>query len=304
MPAVKCEFSHQAKGSGCDGRWGEREGEFRDGWKIVFAAAAGSGLGVSALLTYTAGLFVKGMEAEIGLSRTMFGLGVFGATLSVAIGGIYAGRLVDREGPRRIAALGVLFLAAGFIVLATLTQVPIAYVGSMIFTVLFAAGCSPVPYARTVSLAFKRRRGLALGLMQMWIGLSAALVPPLLGWIIASHGWRSGYAALAGLALLGLIPALVGLPRRSPTREGLRSDDLPANIHKSRVLWLLLIGFAMMAVSFAGMLPHFVPMLIDLGVGPLHAASLAGLMGVSVIVVRTPAEVPMVPGDGIEPPTP
>ncbi len=51
--------------------------------------------------------------------------------------------------------------------LATLTWVPIAYLGSMIFTGLFAAGCSPVSYARTVSLAFKRRRGLGLGLMQM-----------------------------------------------------------------------------------------------------------------------------------------
>ena len=263
---------------------GTEQSEFRSGWPIVLSAAAGSGLGVSALLTYTAGLFVKGLENELGLSRTEFGLGVFGATLSVALAGIFVGRLVDREGPRRAAGFGALFLALGFVAMATLVRSPIGYVAGMLMTGLLASGSSPVPYARAVSHAFARRRGLALGLMQMGIGISAALVPPGLGLTIALYGWRAGYAALACIALLGLLPALLGLPRNATRQDAPREGRAP--IAKSREFWLMLTGFATMALAFAGMLPHFVPMLIDLGVSPLRASVLAGLIGISVIVVR------------------
>jgi MFS family permease len=263
---------------------GTDKSEFRSGWPIVLAATAGSGLGVSALLTYTAGLFVNGLEAEIGLSRTEFGLGVFGATLSVALASIFVGRMVDLEGPRRAAGLGALFLAIGFAAMATLVHSPVTYVGLMLITGLLASGSSPVPYARAVSHAFARRRGLALGLMQMGIGISAALVPPSLGLVISQGGWRAGYFALAGVALLGLLPAMLALPKNATRQDVSRADRTP--IARSREFWLMLVGFATMALAFAGMLPHFVPMLIDLGVSPLRAAFLAGLIGLSVIVVR------------------
>lgn len=258
--------------------------EFRSGWTTVLAAAAGSGLGVSALLTYTAGLFVKGLEADIGLTRTQFGLGVFGATLSVALAGVVVGRLVDREGPRRAAMFGALFLGCGFIAMSTLVGSPLTYVVAMMMTGMLASGSSPVPYARAVSHAFARRRGLALGLMQMGIGISAALIPPALGFVIATYGWRTGYQMLACVALVGLVPALFGLPKVMPGPGGRQANVVP--IAKSRNFWLMLTGFATMAIAFAGMLPHFVPMLNDQGVSPVRAAALAGLIGVSVIMVR------------------
>lgn len=265
---------------------GMAENEFRRGWPIVLASASGAGFGVSALLTYPAGLFVKGLEAEFGLTRTTFGLGVFGATLSVALSSIIIGRIVDREGPRRPAMIGALFLAFGFIVLATLVRSPAAYVMVMLLTGLLAAGSSPVPYARAVSRSFVRRRGLALGFMQMGIGVSAALVPPILGHVIAAQGWRAGFLLLACLAVLGLLPGWFIGRGAHVDHASARQDVAPVAVASSPSFWLMLAGFSTMAFAFAGLLPHFVPMLIDAGMDPVGAASLAGLIGVSVIVVR------------------
>ncbi len=43
-------------------------------------------------------------------------------------------------------------------------------------------------------------RGIALGVTMMGIGLAGAIIPPHLGGIIATHGWRAGYYALADRA--------------------------------------------------------------------------------------------------------
>lgn len=49
---------------------------------------------------------------------------------------------------------------------------------------------------------------------------------------------------------------------------------------------MLLLAFGAMALSFAGLLTHFVPMLREAGLDPRTAGSIAGLIGASVIVSR------------------
>ncbi len=44
--------------------------------------------------------------------------------------------------------------------------------------------------------------------------------------------------------------------------------------------------FAMMSLSFAGLLPHFVPMLGDEGLTPVSAGRIAGEIGLAVIASR------------------
>jgi cyanate permease len=45
-------------------------------------------------------------------------------------------------------------------------------------------------------------------------------------------------------------------------------------------------AFAMMSLSFAGLLPHFVPMLMDGGLAPIAAGRIAGEIGLAVIASR------------------
>ncbi|MBO9602790.1 MAG: MFS transporter [Novosphingobium sp.] len=262
-------------------------GEFRQGWRVVLAAGLGSGLGISGLLTYNSGLFVEGLGKDIGLSRTAYGAAFFGATVSLAAAMPVVGRLVDRFGARAVAAGGAAALALGFLLLSAVHSIA-AYFAAMVALGLFAAPSAPVPFTRAVVAGFERSRGLALGLTQVGIGLAAALVPPLVGTEIARHGWRNGFVVLAGLAALGLLPALFGLPGRPTIAAGRDREDGAgfAALRRSRPFLIQLAAFTAMALAFAGMLTHFVPMLREGGLQIERAAALAGLIGMSVIVTR------------------
>ncbi|MEO6338909.1 MAG: MFS transporter [Caulobacteraceae bacterium] len=261
--------------------------EFRRGWPVVLAAAAGCGLGVSGLFTYNAGLFVPDLAKAIGLTRTQFGIAFFLPTLAMAFAVPLVGRIVDRRGAAAPALAGAVGLALAFLALGLLTSSVATY---MLLTFLvggLGAASAPVPFSRAVSAAFDRSRGLALGFMQMGIGVAAAVFPPLVAAVIGGSGWRSGYFLLAGLALLGVVPALA--LTRAPVAR-LSGAELPgldfATAIRRRTFWIQLSAFVVMAFAFAGLLPHFVPMLRDAGMSPAKAGALAGAIGLSVIVSR------------------
>ncbi len=257
--------------------------EFRSGWPVVLTAALGTGLGISGLLTYTAGIFGRDLAAAFGLTRTGLGGAFFLSTLALATALPLAGWLIDRLGPRWPAVGGAVALSAGFAALGTVVTSSATFMLVMAAIGLFAATSAPVAYTRAVNAAFDRGRGLALGFTQVGIGLSAMLVPPVLTQVIATRGWQQGYLLLAGLALIGVVPALL-LPNRAAS---IGSDaGQVAKAVRSRTFLLLLTGFGLMALSFAGLLTHFVPMLREAGMDARSAGALAGVIGLSVVISR------------------
>lgn len=257
--------------------------EFRRGWRVVLAAAAGAGLGIAGLLTYTAGIFAKDLEAAIGLSRTGLGAAFFGATVTLALALPLVGWLVDRFGPRWPAVFGAVSLSLGFAALGTLVDDVPAYLAVMAAIGFLAACSSPVAYTRAVNEAFDRSRGLALGFTQVGIGVAAMAIPPILARVVAERGWHTGYLLLALIAAVGVIPALA-LPGRSGAAPPSRAAD--RSQLRSPLYIGLLLAFGTMALAFAGLLTHFVPMLREAGLDAPTAGTLAGLIGGSVIVSR------------------
>lgn len=258
--------------------------EFRRGWPVVAASAAGAGLGVSGLLTYNSGLFVPALDADFGLSRGAFGLIFFATSVAMALTLPLAGRWIDRRGPVIPALTGAVALAAGFALLSMANSLA-AYAAVMLGIGLLAVGSGPISYNRAVSTTFSAGRGLALGLTQTGIGVSAAVVPPLVTAVMIESGWRQGFLALAFLALVGVLPAL--LIRMAPTVPAAASDspDFRA-IASSPLFRRQLIAFVVMAVGFAGLIPHFVPMLRDAGISAATAAAYASIIGMAVIASR------------------
>lgn len=267
-------------GEGAEGR----PSEFRQGWPIVVAAASGAGLGIAGLLTYSAGIFAKDLEAGIGLGRTALGAAFSIATLALALAMPAVGFLVDRFGPRWPAAFGSLALSAGFLALGTVVESVPGFIAVMAAIGFFAACSAPVAYTRAVNAVFDRSRGLALGFTQVGIGVTAMVVPPLLAIVVAERGWQTGYLVLAVIAAMGMLPALAlpaGNGGGSAVRHVARASEM-----RSRLFVMLLLAFGTMALSFAGLLTHFVPMLREAGLGARTAGALAGLIGASVIGSR------------------
>ena len=148
----------------------------------------------------------------------------------------------------------------------------------------FAACSAPVAYTRAVNAAFDRSRGLALGFTQVGIGV-AAMVDS------ARPRRRRRRARLAEpatsllalIAALGVIPALALPGARGACRQ---TACAATGQMRSPLFVLLLLAFGAMALSFAGLLTHFVPMLREAGLDARTAGAIAGLIGASVIVSR------------------
>lgn len=260
------------------------------GWRRSLAGAVlGSATGVSALLLYTNGLFVAGLTQDYGLTRVQFGFGVLLVTMALAGANPVVGWLVDRFGAKWLSVAGLLLLSVGFASLGLFIESVNSYFLLQVMVALAGAASGPIAYSKVINETFNRHRGIALGITMTGIGVAAAFIPPALANVIADLGWRSGYYALALVPLVGAVLTAALLPSRHAvgTQKSAAQAQAPGeNWIRSPVFWMLAGTFAMMSLSFMGLLPHFVPMLGDAGMDPRAAGKLAGQIGIAVIASR------------------
>lgn len=261
--------------------------------RALLGAIAGCSTGVSALLLYTNGLFVDGLSREFGLTRTEFGFGVLLATIALAVGNPLAGWAVDRFGVKLPAVIGMLLLAAGFAAMGLFVSSTFTYLVLQALLAFLAVASGPVAFAKLVGGSFTKHRGIALGITMAGIGLAAAIVPPLLSSLIAERGWRAGYFALAAVPLMGalavalLVPSgSLALARSTPAQGAGSAPASDDDWLRSRAFWIMAAASGVMSLAFMGLLPHFVPMLMDGGIDAVAAGGIAGTIGLAVISSR------------------
>jgi cyanate permease len=81
-----------------------------------------------------------------------------------------------------------------------------------------------------------------------------------------------------------LLPARHAVGQRGAAPQA--SAATTPTFQRSPVFWMLCATFAVMSLSFMGLVPHFVPLLGDAGLDPRAAGALAGEMGLAVIASR------------------
>ncbi|HKR89439.1 MAG TPA: MFS transporter, partial [Phenylobacterium sp.] len=206
----------------------------------------------------------------------------------------FVGRLVDRVGVRRVVSVAMPALALAALGMSILPGRLPLYLCAFIVLHLAGAGTSPVVFTRLVAAHFKVHRGLALGLLLSGTGIAAALAPAFFTPFIAAHGWREGYRLLAGVLLVALPIVLIGLGRHAKATQPTDATHPPATwprtsfvvFLRDRRFRLMLMAFFLVALGVAGLIVHFVPMLLDGGMDAATAGRTAGLIGVAVILGR------------------
>lgn len=271
--------------------------EFKRGWTQLIAATLGLGIGVIGLGSYNLGLFAKDLSISIGLTKTQYGAGYAAFTLGLALGLQMWGRMLTRFGAAKTTAGSALAMALCFVALAKVTTSPEAYIAIVGCIGFFGGATSGITFTRTISGWFDRGRGFALGLTQIGLGMSGAVVPLGVSRIIRDYGWSNGYLALAALAALGAPVALVLLRLRQGgggaeqvSLQGIeRAEQVAvqfAEAKRSRVFWTLLLAFSLTTLFVSGASQHLVPMLRELGSSPAKAAAYISLTGIGTICVR------------------
>lgn len=266
-----------------------RVSELLGGWRTLLGATLGSSVGVHALPFYTSGIFLVALQQDLGWSRSAISLGTTFLALGLGIAAPFVGALCDRFGETRIIVPGLIVQITALAALSTVHAIIPFYLlmGGM---ALFGAGCASLPYARIVNRRFDASKGTALGLMIVGTAACSAMAPPLVQALIADHGWRVGYIALAlvvvTVAPIGLILLGTASSRREPARPETAIVLPYARLAKDRTFLLLLAAILLVALAVPGIITHLAAMLIDQGVSAEKAAWMIAAVGMTQTAAR------------------
>jgi len=258
----------------------------------------GSACGILAITFYTQGLFAGPVTEEFGWSRGQFFLGFTIMQVTGLVTAPTVGSIVDRFGPRKVGIVGLIGHAAMYVALSLNNgSLPLFYL-TFAGLAVCAAGTLPVTWTTVVNGWFHKNRGLAIGLTMAGIGLAAVLAPPYVHYLLTSFGWRAAYLGIGLTALALSLPVVLALFRMPAADD--RTDDDPANSSRgwgltraeamrSYRFWVLGVALFIITLTVIGIIPNFVPYLLDSGMPAARAAEIAAIMGVAVIVGRLTA---------------
>ncbi len=131
------------------------------------------------------------------------------AMVMFSVGMVFAGRAVDRYGPRKVALVGVVLFGGGYMLSSLMDRTPwpiltltVVYGG----VVGLSTGFGYNPTITTAIRWFPVRKGLASGVVVMGVGLSPVVTAPLAEYLIGIYQVPTTFLLLGILFLALLVP--------------------------------------------------------------------------------------------------
>lgn len=262
------------------------------GWIVV--AVAAFVLLLSAGARSAPGVFLLPMQEDLGVSRSTLSLAASLGLVMFGLGGPLSGALMDRFGPRRVTAAGLLVIAASFAGSAFIASV---WQLHLVWGVLSGLGTGIVGSVLGATIAnrwFVTQRGLVMGLFGAAGSAGQLVFLPVLTAMVGALGWRESAVVIGGLALVTLLPAAL-LLRDHPADVGarplgLKPGETPPRVLpdpgimrravRSRNFWLLAVTFFVCGATSNGLIgTHFIAHATEHGLTAGYAAGMLALMG-------------------------
>ena len=276
------------------------------GWIIVAVLALSMMLAYATRSSFT--VFYVAILDEYGWTRADTA-GIFSLSLIVyGLGGILAGFLLDKVGPRKLFPIAATLIALGVLWCSRATQLWEFYVAFGIIVGFGQCSLGYVPTMTVVNHWFVKWRGLAAGIAMFGLSLSFAL-SPLTQYLRETVGWRTAFMIFAAAVFVIVVPMTSLLMRHRPQDMGLLPDgaeqepesgpetrkEHDASIvdrewvsvewtlfqaFKTYRLWLLLAAGIVwgMVVNFPQV--HQVAYITDIGYSPMFAATAFSIFGI------------------------
>ena len=282
------------------------------GWWIVVVAGIGLFMGYGPIVSFTFGIFLKPLSTEFGWSRAQLSLAFSLSLLVLSFALPVIGRLVDRFGARTVIVPSVVLFGLGLVSFSLMSASLWHLYGLYLLMGLVGAGTAPIPYSNVISHWFDRKRGLALGVSMVGLGLGTFIMPSLAQVLIDSIGWRQAYVFFGLMVMIVAIPTVGLFLKETPQLLGLEPDGQisspdttqaknkkeqnsgPGGLsfqqaRQTSTFWLLIGVFFLMSASVHGCLIHLVPLLTDRGVSAQNAALATSLLGGALLFGRVGA---------------
>ncbi|WP_058365447.1 MFS transporter [Haloparvum sedimenti] len=272
------------------------------GWVVVVACFLASMATFGS--TYAFGVFYDSLLETFDASRTALAAAFGLQTALIYVAGVGAGRVVETQGGRRVAAGSGALLAGGLAWTAVARSYAELLVAFGVVAATGMAGLYVVGYA-TVPRWFGRRRGTAVGVASAGLGVGLVAVPAAADRLIAAVGWRPAMAALA--ATVGVVAALVALlfaddpadvgaeagERAEFSSTGAGGDLSPSGVApdagatlRSPAFLLVIAGWTLTFAPLYVVLSHVVLHASDAGLGRAAGVAAITTLGIATTVTR------------------
>jgi len=220
------------------------------GWWVLATAFATFGLAVG-IPYYNQSFFYDYFQKTFHWQLKQITLGFpLAAILTIWVGPL----LIPHFSPRKLIIAGTGLTAIAFFGFSMMKgSLAVYYFLFFIYTVgyLFSG---PIPHQILVSYWFRRKRGSAMGIVYVGVGLFGGIAPFFIRPITAKYGFQAALMAI-GAAMFLAWPLAIFLLKDKPSEMGQHPDGLataPADVHaaphsfgyllRSWPFWLLLLG--------------------------------------------------------------
>jgi len=271
------------------------------GWWVV-AACFPIAFYVGGALYYGFTAFFEPIVEEFGWSYTQVSLAASLRGLEMGFFSPLIGFLVDRFGPRKLMVWGTITVGLGLILLSLTQSLALFYAAFMLLA-FGSGGCATVVTMTAVANWFRRKIGLALGVMGSGIGAGGVMVLLIVG-LINLYQWRATLIILGlGMWILGIPLSLVVRNRPeqygscpdgevwSPQVEAHDMQDKGVEIGlrqalKMRSFISLNITEFIRLMALMAVFTHVMPYLASVGMPRPTAGLVAGALPLISIIVR------------------
>jgi sugar phosphate permease len=270
------------------------------GWYVVLGAFLV--LCLSYGVRYSFGVFVHPMFKESGWPMSVISLSASVNILVYSISGVFWGRLADRIAPKWIMTAGSILTAIGFYFLSRAETPAGLYLSYGLLCGVGHAGLGMVVCAAAIGKWFVRKRGLALGLSSMGIGVGTMVMGPAAGYIVNAYDWRTGFLVFGAVILgVGVVISQMLMSKTTPEASGLRPDGEPAGregagpeaVREKRAsvslrpvltdprFWLLAVCNGVATAALMMTFVHAVAYAVGNQIGKFEAAAALGIVGLT-----------------------
>lgn len=271
--------------------------EFTYGWKSLLAATIGTMCGIFTLTNYTQGFFVGPVTSEFGWSAPQFFLSYTVLMCSGLLTGPFIGFIAQKVGLRTVGIIGLIGHSLAYVILSLNNGSLMLWYLSWALVAILGAGSLPIIWTGVLNNWFSKHRGKAIGITMAGTGLGAFLLPPIVEFLIANHGWRTAYQGIGLGALCLSLPIVLALFKEKPeaamvqaakkTGDALKSWGLTTReAVRTKQFWILGAVLFLTVIVVAGLLSNFERIMTEKGFERSSIAQIAAVMGLTVVIGR------------------
>lgn len=243
--------------------------------KGIIALIAGFMINMSFGVLYSWSIFSLNLTETLGWSKTSAALPYTTAIFMFALMMIPAGKLQDKYGGKRIAALGGILTGTGFILSSIFTSVP----GMCItFGMLTGSGIG-IGYAAVTPSVVKwfddGKKGLITGIVVSGFGISTIFMAPLTNWMIINFGLFTSFKILGTAFIIIVVILSQFIFDKEIQSTNVETEAITEDIHWTKMirtkefimLWIMFASGALGGLMIIGHLSKIAVIQLGSNVG-------------------------------------